>query len=110
MLPILLLVLVLILTGVIARQGLLSAFLHMVCVITAGAIAFALWEPLGLAGMDSVGGFAAYMMGTTLVLIFLVALAILRISCDQLVPNNMNFEPRTNWIGATACGFIGAFC
>ena len=109
MLPILLLVLVLILTGVIARQGLLSAFLHMVCVITAGAIAFALWEPLGLAGMDSVGGFAAYMMGTTLVLIFLVALVILRLSCDQLVPNNMNFEPRTNWVGATACGFIGAF-
>ncbi|MEE2681866.1 MAG: hypothetical protein VX641_05785 [Planctomycetota bacterium] len=109
MLPILLLVLVLILTGVIARQGLLSAFLHMICVITAGAIAFALWEPVGLAVMDSVGGFAAYMMGTTLVLIFLVALTILRMSCDQLVPNNMNFEPRTNWVGATACGLVGAF-
>ena len=109
MLPILLLVLVLILTGVIARQGLLSAFLHMVCVITAGAIAFALWEPIGLVGMDSVDGFAAYMMGATLVLIFLVALAILRLGCDQLVPNNMNFEPRTNWVGATLCGFVGAF-
>ena len=109
MLPILLLALILILTGVIARQGLLSAFLHMVCVITAGAIAFALWEPLGLAGMDSVGSFAAYMMGSTLVLIFLVALAILRVSADQLVPNNMNFEPRTNWVGATLCGLVGAF-
>ncbi|MAJ45826.1 MAG: hypothetical protein CBC35_00730 [Planctomycetes bacterium TMED75] len=109
MLPILMLALILILTGVIARQGLLSAFLHMVCVITAGAIAFALWEPLGLAGMDSVGGFAAYMMGSTLVLIFLVALVVLRLAADQLVPNNMNFEPRTNWVGATLCGFVGAF-
>lgn len=109
MLPIFLLVLVLILTGVVARQGLLSAFLHMVCVISAGAIAFALWEPLGLAGMDSVGGFAGYMMGATLVLIFLVALVVLRLACDQLVPNNMNFEPRTNWLGATLCGLVAAF-
>ena len=80
----------------------------MICVITAGDRL----RPVGTSrpgGGGSVGGFATYMMGTTLVLIFLIALAILRLSCDQLVPNNMNFEPRTNWAGATLCGPVGAF-
>ncbi len=92
MLPILLLALVLIITGVIARQGMLSAFLHMICVIAAGAIAFALWEPVGYALLDSTGSFGAYVMGSSLVLIFLVALVILRLAMDKLVPENMNFE------------------
>jgi hypothetical protein len=109
MLPILLLVLVLIITGVIARQGMLSAFLHMICVIAAGGIAFALWEPIGFAMLDSMGGFGAYAMGSTLVLTFLVALVILRLSMDKLVPENMNFESGANWAGSSIFGFVGAF-
>ncbi len=109
MLPILLLVLVLIISGVIARQGMLSAFLHMICVIAAGAIAFALWEPIGFALLDSMGSFGAYTMGSTLVLTFLVALVILRLSMDKLVPENMNFESGVNWAGSSIFGFVGAF-
>ena len=37
MLPIILFVLILIIAGAIARQGMLSAFLHMICVVSAGA-------------------------------------------------------------------------
>ena len=109
MLPILLLALVLIITGVIARQGMLSAFLHMICVIAAGAIAFALWEPIGYALLDSMGSFGAYVMGCTLVLTFLVALVILRLAMDKLVPENMNFESGANWAGSSIFGFVGAF-
>jgi hypothetical protein len=109
MLPILLLVLVLIITGVIARQGMLSAFLHMICVIAAGAIAFALWEPLGFTLLDSAGSFGGYVMGSTLVLSFLVALVILRLCMDKLVPENMNFESGANWAGSSVFGFVGAF-
>lgn len=107
MLPFGLLVLILIIAGVIARQGFLSAFLHFICVVSAGAIAFALWEPLTVAFLDSVGGFAAYLSGTTLVMVFLIALLVLRGAMDKLVPDNMNFEPAVEWVGATIFGLGG---
>ena len=108
MLPILLIVLTLIIAGAIARQGLLSAFLHMICVISAGAIALGLWEPIGFGLMDSAGGFSAYMAGTSLAMLFLIALVALRLSMDKLVPDNLNFNKTVDWIGASVFGFIGA--
>jgi len=108
MLPILLILLTLIIAGAIARQGLLSAFLHMICVISAGALALGLWEPVGFGLMDSVGGFAPYMAGTSLAMLFLSALVALRLSMDKLVPNNLNFNKTVDWIGASVFGFTGA--
>ena len=42
-------------------------------------------------------------------LIFLVALVILRLAMDKLVPENMNFESGANWAGSSIFGFVGAF-
>lgn len=109
MLPIILFVLVLIIAGAIARQGMLSSFLHMICVVSAGAIALGLMEPLGFGLMDSVGGFAGYMAGTALILLFLVSLLILRLSMDQLVPDNLNFNKTVDWIGAAIFALVGSF-
>ena len=108
MLPILLLLLVLIIAGVIARQGFLSAFLHFICVISAGAVAFALWEPITVGLLDSAGGFTAYLSGTTLVMLFLIVLVCSRMTMDMLVPDNLNFNNAVEWIGATIFGIGGA--
>lgn len=109
MLPLLLLLLILIIAGAIARQGLLSAFLHLICVISAGAVAFALWEPIAMGFIDSTGGFSAYFAGTTLVLLFLIVLVIFRLSMDVLVPENLNFNKTVEWIGASIFGVCGSF-
>ena len=107
MLPIILFVLILIIAGAIARQGMLSAFLHMICVVSAGAIALGLLEPLGYGLLDSVGGFAAYMAGTTLILVFLISLLVLRLSMDSLVPDNLNFNKSVDWVGAAIFALCG---
>ena len=109
MLPIILFVLILIIAGAIARQGMLSAFLHMICVVSAGAIALGLLEPLGYGLLDSVGGFAAYMAGTTLILVFLISLLVLRLSMDSLVPDNLNFNKSVDWVGAAIFALCGSF-
>ena len=101
MLPYLLLALALIIAGAIARQGLLSSFLHMICVISAGAISFALWEPLGFALLDSTGGFSPYFAGTSFGMTFLLTLLGLRLASDYLVPDNLNFNKTVDWIGAS---------
>ncbi|MDG2029399.1 MAG: hypothetical protein P8J45_00195 [Phycisphaerales bacterium] len=109
MLPIILIVLILIIAGAIARQGMLSSFLHMICVISAGAIALGLLEPIGFGLLDSVGGFAAYMAGTSLILIFLISLLVLRLSMDSLVPDNLNFNKTVDWVGAGIFAVCGSF-
>lgn len=100
--------LVLIIAGVIARQGFLSAFLHFLCVIVAGAIAFALWEPLTNSMLDSTGGFAKYLSGTVLAMVFLLSLTALRMSTDQLVPENINFTKTIDLAGASLFGLASA--
>ena len=45
-----------------ANEGLFSSFLHLICVITAGTIALAVWEPISMAMLKG-GGFDNYIWG-----------------------------------------------
>ena len=87
-----------------ANEGLLSAFLHLLCVATAGVIAFAVWEPLTLAMMTG-GKFDNYIWGVTLLGVFSIALLIFRVSSDKLVPANVPFP---SWADLTFGGLFGA--
>ena len=49
-----------------ATQGLLSAILHLVCVVAAGTLAFAFWEPLTAKIMNG-GTFDNYAWGVSLI-------------------------------------------
>lgn len=85
-----------------ANQGLLSSFLHLLCVIMAGAIAFAFWEPL-VAGLLLRGTFFDdYAWGIGLVGLFLAALLALRLSLDKLIPGNIRLPDWAN----LAFGFV----
>ncbi|MCI0629235.1 MAG: CvpA family protein [Phycisphaerales bacterium] len=77
-----------------ANQGLFSALLHLLCVITAGAIAFAVWEPLTTGLLLRGNGFDNYAWGVSFILVFMITLLILRVSVDKIVGANINIP---NW-------------
>lgn len=93
-----------------SSRGFFSAFLHMLCVIIAGALAFALWEPTSMLIMSfdesRTGYFTDAAWGLGLGLPFAIILAILRTACDKLVPANLDLDGIANIIGGAACGAV----
>lgn len=105
-----LLVIFLVIAYVLGGQGFFSSFLHMVCVIAAGAIAFACWEPAVyfLAPKISNATFGDMLWGFLLIAIFTLSLLILRIITEKVCPANIHFSTTTNTLGGWACGFVSA--
>ncbi len=103
---------VLLLTYLWSIRGFFSSFLHMVCVIAAGAIAFALWEPTALfilekaptRGFLSFLEYGAWAIG--LVGPFAISLTLLRFAVDKLIPGNAKAIPAVDFVGAGACGLV----
>ncbi|MCW5776650.1 MAG: CvpA family protein [Phycisphaeraceae bacterium] len=94
-------------------RGFFSALIHMVCVIIAGAIAFALWEPLSyliLAKGPDDRKFTAFVLGTAwawgLVVPFAASLALLRLGVDKLIPANVQVQSTVSYVGGAACGAV----
>ncbi len=79
-----------------ANQGLFSAVLHLLCVIVAGAITLAVWEPLtvGLALQGT--QFDDYAWGVCFIGVFVISLLILRVTMDKSVRANLQFPPMAN--------------
>jgi len=91
-----------------SAQGLFSSLLHLLAVIVAGSLAFALWEPLtaGLMGWATAARFA---WGAVLIISFVTFLLLIRIASDKLIGRNMFFRPIVNTAGGAAIGlFSGA--
>lgn len=89
-----------------AARGFFSAFLHLVCVICAGAIAFGLWEPLTyvlLASADH-GRIVDVAWGLTLAVTYSLSLAIVSAIVNAVIRANVKVAPVTDWIGGFACG------
>ncbi len=86
-----------------ANQGFLSALFHFLCVAAAGAIAFAFWEVITVKYLLRGGGFDEYAWGTSLLVVFLVSLFVLRLVFDRVVPDNLNLPTWMNY------GFGGIF-
>jgi hypothetical protein len=90
-------------------RGFFSALLHMVCVLIAGGIAFALWEPIAYWILASAGNkqwLVDVAWGAGLALPFAVSLAILRVAVDKLVPANCDLDGMPNLIGGIVCGAV----
>ena len=86
-----------------ANQGLFSSVLHLMCVICAGVLAFATWEPAS----DIFAGTASllpYSKGIGLLLPFAVYLFVLRLLADKLAPDNLNFP---HWANLSLGGAFG---
>jgi hypothetical protein len=60
MFDVIVIVMVIVIAYIWSARGFLSAFLHLLCVIAAGAIAFAVWEPMALWILGQQGGQDGY--------------------------------------------------
>jgi hypothetical protein len=91
-------------------RGFFSALLHLGCVIAAGAIAFALWEPLSLLLLSKApsSGFLTFIgdaaWGLGLALPFVISLALLRLGIDKVAPANIIVDDMFDSIGGGVCG------
>ena len=89
------------------RYGFWSAFLHMFCVIVAGALAFAAWEPVAMLLLGAGQEWLADMAWSVgLVMPFIIILLLLRVACDKLVPANLKFPSTADIVGGLACGVV----
>lgn len=112
MLNLLVIAIVLAMAYVAVTRTFFSALLHMACVVVAGAIAFAFWEPLSymiLTKAPTKGflepiEYTAWAFG--LVIPFAASLAVLRVATDKLAPANAVAVPAADVVGAGACGVI----
>lgn len=105
-----------------ANQGALSAFLHFICVVAAGAIALAVWEPVTTQFLLAGGFWDSYVWGLSLIGVFALTLFVLRVIMDKTIRANVDLPPWMNYafgfpVGAAAgvltvgiviigCGFM----
>lgn len=88
-------------------RGLFSALIHLACVIAAGGVAFAAWEPLVDAFLLKSLPDYAHTVG--LLGPFVVALFLFRIISDLTVPNNLDVGDAANFAGGAVFGAAAGF-
>lgn len=90
-------------------RGFFSALVHLVCVVIAGALAFAVWEPVSYALLSKASDSklmqgAAWAIG--LGIPFAAFLAVFRLTLDKLLPSNVGVHTATNYAGGFVCGAL----
>lgn len=99
---------IVLLVGVLVwvSKGFFSAFLHLLCTIAAGAIAFALWEPMAywMLNYFGLGAFGSAAWGLSLALPFAGALILLRLAVDSTIRANVQVNSTVDMVGGAACG------
>jgi len=91
-------------------RGFFSAFLHLLCVLVAGALAFAVWEPLAylLIGLAPERGLLSFLdsaaWGIALLLPFVIFMLLARVISDKAVPNNLKNATAADYAGGAVCG------
>lgn len=98
-------------------RGFFNAFMHMLCVLFAGAIAFALWEPLAymLIGASPERGLLSFVSsaawGIALILPFVIVLLLLRVITDKIVSAGIKNAGAVDYAGGAVCGLVvGVVC
>ncbi|MFG0306467.1 MAG: hypothetical protein ACF8Q5_09695 [Phycisphaerales bacterium JB040] len=95
-------------------RGFFNSLLHMVCVLLAGAIAFAAWEPVSfllLRVMPSTGTFGFLQgcaWGFGLIVPFALATVVLRLIVDSVVRANVVVSNGVEYAGGAVCGLIAS--
>ena len=84
-----------------SQEGLFSSIIHLVCTVIAGAVAFAVWEPLAYIMLGVREDIA---WSVSLAIPFLVTLGLLRVAMDKAIPHNIKFNNVTNLVGGGVFG------
>ncbi len=88
-----------------SNEGAFSSLMHLVCVIVAGAVAIAVWEPFFFNLMFVEGSFGGLMPGLTLLLTFIITLLITRAALDKIAPEGAFLQ---EGLDAVVGGVFGA--
>lgn len=98
-------------------RGFFNAFMHLLCVLVAGAIAFAAWEPLAyfLVKVSPERGILSFVAsaawGIALIVPFAVALLLTRLITDKIVKGNVKNAAAVDYAGGAVCGLVsGVIC
>ncbi len=98
-------------------RGMFNAFIHLLCAIAAGAIAFAFWEMLAikLIELSPERGFFSFLegisWGVALVVPFVIVFLLLRVLTDKLIPSNIRNATVIDYAGGGICGLAtGVLC
>ena len=87
-------------------QGLFSGVMHLVSVIVAGSLAFAMWEPITNGIFMRASSIAPYAWGLGLIVPFVILLTVLRVLGDKFIGRNMYFQPIISQVGGGVAGPI----
>ncbi|XVJ60175.1 MAG: hypothetical protein HEQ23_12575 [Tepidisphaera sp.] len=92
-------------------RGFFSAFIHLMCTVAAGAVAFAVFEPLAhymLSSAGTRGFFAELQTGSAwaiaLSVPFIISYAIFRAAIDATLRRNVFVNQTANYVGGGLCG------
>lgn len=91
-------------------RGFFNAFIHLLCVLVAGAVAFSVWEPLAymLVDISPERGLFSFIegmaWGAALIVPFSVALLLIRVLTDKIVKANLNNYTAADYAGGAVCG------
>lgn len=108
-------ILTLVIMGVVVyaflQEGLLTALTTAVNVFLAGLIAFAFWEPLaGLLGPMFAGSFLeGYEDAISLIVLFAVALGLLRLAVNNLANAHLEYHPLLRQGGTVLFGLLTGY-
>ncbi len=83
-------------------QGFFSALIHLLCTLAAGAVAFAVWEPLTYGLLLGVAPTIAWSVG--LVVPFVVTLVVLRVLTDKLITQDPKLPGAIDFVGGGLAG------
>ncbi len=93
-------------------RGMFNSLIHLLCVVVAGAIAFAFWETLAmmLIGMSPERGFLSFLesvaWGVSLIVPFIVSLLALRFATDKLIASGIKNAMPIDYAGGGICGLV----
>ncbi|MCH2151016.1 MAG: hypothetical protein MK075_05210, partial [Phycisphaerales bacterium] len=91
------------------NQGAFSALLHMLCALVAGAVGFAVWEPLAFMFLNAGGlpkSIPQFAWGLGLAIPFIVTFVVLRVLCDTLIKSNLTLPKGAELGVGGACGAV----
>lgn len=91
-------------------RGVFSSMIHAMCVVFAGAIAFAVWEPLAmlLLGVSSSPIVEGMAWGVSLIVPFVISMLVLRVITDKVVTANIKNVKAVDYGGGAAFGLVSS--
>lgn len=103
---ILIIVIILAVTYMHYLQGAFTSAISMACALAATLVAFGYYE--NVVNAMTQNGFADFGAGASLILLFTVTYAVLRVAADMFVPGNIGLQLYVEKGGAVVFGFIAA--